>query len=298
MIRLERLRSTPPWEWPPEAKAEILEVLRDAQARDTELAMAAELAGNEVVIDDLLATELLELIKSGSRPEQARASAAIALGPVLETADTDGYDFPEEVPISERKFKALRDALRGLYLDAGVPKEVRRRVLEAAVRAPQDWQQAAVRAAWASDDAEWKLTAVFCMAYVNGFEREILEALRSKDPKIHYEAVVAAGGSAVEDAWDHVVALVGSRKTPKPLLIAAIEAVASIRPEEAGEVIDPLLDSDDEDIAGAAEEALMVAQGIVAGDDGGENDDEEGFEDDDDEESDEDDDGGGEKPLH
>ena len=296
MFRLEKLRSTPPWEWPPEAKAEILEVLRDPKARDTELTLAAELAGNEVVIDDQLATELLELVKRPARPELARASAAIALGPVLESADIEGFDFPEEVPISERKYKAIRDALRSLYLDAAVPKEVRRRVLEAAVRSPQEWQQAAVRAAWASDDAEWKLTAVFCMTYVQGFEREILEALRSKDPKIHYEAVVAAGGSAVDDAWEHVSLLVTSKKTAKPLLIAAIEAAASIRPEEAGELLDSLLDSDDEDIAGAVEEALAVAHGIVTGEEGeGENDDEEGFEEDDEDDADEDE---NDKPLH
>ncbi len=290
MFRLEKLRSSPPWEWPPSAKAEILEVLRDAGAPAAELTLAAELAGNEVVIDDQLAKELLELARSPARPELVRATAAISLGPVLETADTEGFEFPGEVPVAEGTFKAIQDGLRGLYLDAAVPKEVRRRVLEAAVRAPQDWQQAAVRAAWASDDAEWKLTAVFCMAYVNGFESEILQALRSTDPKVHYEAVVAAGGSEVDDAWDHVAALVRAPKTPKPLLLAAIEAASSIRPEEAAVLIEPLLDSEDEDVAVAADEALVMAQGFAGGEVGGVNDDEEPF----DEELDEDDD----KPLH
>lgn len=276
MIRLEKLRTTPPWEWPPDAKAQLLEVLRDEQAKDTELSLAAELGGNEVVIDDELATALIELAKSAGRPEQARAAAAIALGPVLETGDVEGFDFPDEVPISEKRFKTVRDALRSLYLDAAVPKEVRRRVLEAAVRAPQDWQQAPVRAAWASDDAEWKLTAVFCMGYVKGFEREILEALGSQDPRIHYEAVIAAGNSSVDDAWEHVASLV-SKKSAKPLLIAAIEAAASIRPEEAGELIGPFVDSDDAEVASAAEEALMLAEGIAAGEGlTGQNEDEEG----------------------
>ncbi|MGC4116000.1 MAG: hypothetical protein QM765_15725 [Myxococcales bacterium] len=305
MIRLERLRTRPAWEWPPEAKTELLEVLKDPSAKETELVLAAELAGNEVVLDDQLAGELLQLIRDSARPVQARATAAISLGPALETGDTEGFDFPDEVPISEEQFKAVRDALRSLYLDAGVPKEVRRRVLEAAVRAPQDWQQAAVRAAWASKDDEWKLTAVFCMGYLNGFEKEILEALGSKDVKIHYEAVSAAGGAAVDDAWDHVAGLVRSRKTAKPLLLAAIDAVSTIRPEEAGELLEPLLESDDSDIADAAEEALMMAQGIAAGgDDEGVNDDEETpFEDDEededgDEDDDDEDDEDDDKPLH
>jgi len=298
MFRLDKLRSTPPWEWPREAKADILEVLRDPKARAAEVSLAAELGGNEAVIDDELADELIGLVQDGKRAEESRAAAAISLGPVLEIAETEGFDFPEEVPISEKKYKALRDTLRNLYLDAGVPKEVRRRVLEAAVRAPQEWQQAAVRAAYASDDAEWKLTAVFCMSYVRGFEHEILDALQNKDPKMHYEAVVAAGNASVDDAWEHVAGLVRSRKTAKPLLLAAMEAAATIRPEEVEELLERHLDSEDEDLAEAAEEALMLAQGITAGaaDELGE---EEGDEDEDEEEEEEDDDGDDDdRPLH
>ena len=44
-----------------------------------------------------------------------------------------------------------------------------------------------------------------------------------------------------------------------PLLLAAIEAVASIRPEEAPEVLDDLLDSEDEEIA----DAVAGAEGVV-----------------------------------
>jgi hypothetical protein len=44
------------------------------------------------------------------------------------------------------------------------------RILEASVRAPQDRHPDAVRAAYASGDAAWKLTAVFRMADVRGFE--------------------------------------------------------------------------------------------------------------------------------
>jgi hypothetical protein len=43
------------------------------------------------------------------------------------------------------------------------------------------------------------------------------------------------------------------------LLLAAIEAVASIRPAEAREVLGDLLDSDDEEIAEAASEAIDMA---------------------------------------
>jgi hypothetical protein len=52
-------------------------------------------------------------------------------------------------------------------------------VLEASVRAPQDWHLDAIREAYSSTDEAWSLTAVFCMRFVRGFNEQILEALES-----------------------------------------------------------------------------------------------------------------------
>lgn len=65
----------------------------------------------------------------------------------------------------------------------------------------------------------------------------------------------------------HVAALVTSRETDKPLLLAAIDAVASIRPHEAAELLDDLDDSDDEDIVAAVEDAMAMAEGAYGADD-------------------------------
>jgi len=138
---------------------------------------------------------------------------------------------------------------------------VRRRILETSVRAQQAWHQDAVRAAYSSDDEAWRLTAVFCMRFVRGFDAQILEALDSKNPDIHCEAVLAAGNWEVDAAWRHVAALVTSEETDTPLLLAAIDAAASIRPHEAAEILDDLADSDDEDIAAAVHEAMAMAEG-------------------------------------
>ena len=152
--------------------------------------------------------------------------------------------------------------LHTLYADADVPQEVRRRILEASVRAPQDWHPDAISSAYASDDETWKLTAVFCMRFVRGFDEQILAALDSGNPEIHYEAVCAAGNWEVAAAWPHIAALVTSGETDKPLLLAAIEAVASIRPQEAAETLLDLTDADDEDIAEAAYDAMAMARGL------------------------------------
>jgi hypothetical protein len=129
------------------------------------------------------------------------------------------------------------------------------------VRAPQDWHKAAIRDAYSSGDEDWKLTAVFCMQFVRGFDDQILESLDSKNPDIHYEAVCAAGTWEVDAAWPHIVALVTSEETEKALLLVAIEAVASIRPQEAGAILIDLTDSGDEDIVEAAYEAMALAEG-------------------------------------
>jgi hypothetical protein len=50
-------------------------------------------------------------------------------------------------------------------------------------------------------------------------------------------------------AWNHIAALVQDADGPKPLLLAAIGALAGIRPEDALELLKDLADSDDETIA-------------------------------------------------
>lgn len=259
---LKTLKDTPPWDWPEGAGKMFLEILRDDQADESDRLLAAELAGDFTVINDDLVDALLSILLSGVESEELRCKAVISLGPALEHAETDGFEDPSDVPITEQTFHRIQESLRELYMDANVPKNVRRRILEASVRAPQDWHQDAVRAAYSSDDEDWKLTAVFSMRFVRGFGDQILEALESADPDVHYEAVCAAGNWEVDGAWPHITTLVTSKETEKPLLLAAIDAVASIRPREAGGILVDLTDSDDEDIAEAAYEAMAMAEGV------------------------------------
>jgi hypothetical protein len=213
------------------------------------------------VIDDTLAGVLLSILRNADESESLRSRAVISLGPALEHADTAGFEEPDEVPISERTFREVRESLRRLFRDASVPKGVRRRILEASVRAPEEWHRDAIRAAYASGDEDWTLTAVFGMRFVAGFKREILAALESENPDVHYEAVCAAGAWSVEASWPHVATLVTAEDVDKPLRLAAIDAVTSIRPEKAAEILGDLLDSTDEDIVEAVHEALAMAAG-------------------------------------
>jgi hypothetical protein len=259
-MNLKMLLDTPPWDWPRDAGSVFHKILIDRRANKSERLTAAELAGDFTVINDRLADALMTILRSGDEPEQLRAKAAISLGPALEHADIHGFEDPDDAPITERTFRDINDLLHKLYLDSSVPKEVRRKILEASVRAPQDWHQNAIEAACSNGDRDWMLTAVFSMGWVRGFDDQILEALKTADPKIHCEAVIAAGNWELEAAWSHIAALVEGPATPKPLLLAAIDAAASIRPREARETLSDLATSDDEEIAEAADEAIAMAE--------------------------------------
>lgn len=273
---LKTLTEMDSWEWPKETWQLLHGTLVDRQASAADRLIAAELAGDLVVMNDTLAADLLGIIRRAGEQEELRAKAAISLGPVLEDIDTNGFEDPEAICISQSTFRNIRASLHWLYLDEGNPKEVRRRILEASVRASEDWHKDAIKAAYSSGDRDWILTAVFAMQWVRGFNTEILEALKSADFDTHCEAVEAAGNWELDEAWPHVVALVESASTPKRLLLAAIDAVASIRPAEAGMVLLELADSLDEEIAEAANDAMMMAEAAVdLGED--EEDDEQGF---------------------
>ncbi len=259
LIKLQALDQTDPWEWGPGTEDFLLGVLQGDFSDPDGLLLAAHLAGNYVVVNDELVDALLDILGDSKAPEELRGTAAISLGPALEDADMNELDDPDEYDdccISPQMFRKTCKTLASLYRDADIPKLVRRRILEAAVRSPQSWQKDAIRAAYASGDEDWVMTAVFCMGYVKGFEREILAALNSPNPDIHLHAVEAAGNWELDAAWPHVEGLLTSKDTDRELLMFAMDAAAQIKPRLAGKLIKPFAQSKDEEIADAALEAL------------------------------------------
>ena len=251
---------TPPWDWPMDAWRTFARVLADQRASESDRLVAAELAGDFTVINNDLADMLLTIAGSADEPEQLRAKAAISLGPILEHADTDGFEDPDDIPITEATFHNIQNSLEKVYRDKSTPKDVRRRILEASVRAPQTWHQNAIRDAYSSGDSDWVLTAVFSMRWVRGFDDQILQALKSEDPEINYQAVIAAGNWGLDGAWPHIVELLHDAHCSKPLLLAAIGALSGIRPVEARDILEDLAESDDEEIADAVSEALAAIE--------------------------------------
>lgn len=257
-IDMEMLAEMEPWEWPAGARRAIKNVLEDAGAAVEERALAAELGGDLVVMDDEMAGLLVRIVKNAQEPAKVRERAAIALGPVLEECDIDGFDDEmSDTSIEEATFVEIQEALRVVYEDRSTPKGVRRRTLEAAVRAEDEWQDDAIREAYRSTDPEWKMTAVFCMRYVAGFEGQILEALKSKNEDIECEAVRTAASRGLEKAWPHVRRmLVEDGRGDRDILLTAIVAAGELCPGEEQEILEDYLESEDEEVAEAAQDAL------------------------------------------
>jgi uncharacterized protein (UPF0147 family) len=263
---LKILAEIPPWEWPKGVDKTLLATLNDDRADADDRLLAAELASNIPVINDVLIEALLAVLQNTAESEDLRGTAAIALGPALEYADTGGFDDMDEAMVSGPAIDNIQKTLHRLYSDAALPKNVRRRVLEAAIRSPQDWHGDAIRAAWTCKDEDWRLTAVFAMRWVRGFDKQIIEALNSADPEILCEAVLAAGNWGLDEAWPQLSKILKANEVDKELMLTAIEAAVSIRPREAEELLEDLTHADDEDVADAAYEALAMIDGLAEDD--------------------------------
>ena len=264
---LKILENTPPWEWPEDAAQYYLKIISDDQAAESDRCLAAELAGDYTVINDEIAQALLLITGNPHESEKLRAISVISLGTCLTDVDMMGFEDPDDIVISEKTFIKIQETLHKLFMDTNIPTDVRRRILEASVQAPQDWHGEYVDRAFSSGEKTWRLTAVFCMRFIRGFEDQILEALSDKNADIHYHAVCAAGNWAVDAAWPHICELVDSGATDKSLLLAAIDAVINIRPQEAAEILGDLINDDDQEIADAVHEALAMAEGLAEIDD-------------------------------
>jgi hypothetical protein len=259
---IKLLQDIPPWEWPPEADQLLLKMLSNRTADPNDRLLAADLAGDYTVLNDAVSQTLMDIVRDDDEPLDLRSTAVISLGPALEHADMMEFEDENDIIISQETFDQILGHLEDLFKREDLPLELRRRVLEAAVRAPRSWHHEAVQNAFSSEDTDWHRTAVFCMGYIGGFDQQILQSLESSDPLIHYHAVFAAGNWEIEEAWAHVARLVRSDDTEKDLRIAAIGAAAAIRPEEASVLMGDLIDSEDEDIAEAVLEALALAEGL------------------------------------
>jgi len=221
----------------------------------------------EGVIDDEGARRMLRVLTDAGADPKRRAGAAIALGPGLETCDLRMDWDDATVYFAEKTFEEIGRTFHRLYLDASTPKLVRRRILEAAVRAPAEWHAGAIAAAWESGDDEWKLTATFGMGHVPGFEDRLLQVLETDDlsDEMLREALVAAGHREIAAAVPVIARVARDEALETDTRLVAIEALVECGGEEAERTLEALAQGPDRDIAEIAEEAAWELRALHGG---------------------------------
>ena len=215
-----------------------------------------------MLMDDDIARAFLD-VASSDAGEDIRADAIVGLGPIIEEA---GMDFDDEDSgfaldpdlgpgISRETFDSIIREIRALYDDEAQPKLIRRRAFEVLVRDPQPWQSVEIRKHFAGSDPLWKLTAVFGMGYVAGFDKEIAETVESADEQLLYEAIRAASSMEVTEAAGRIQHLATSKGTEHDLRLVSIEALPNVDPGSE-ELLEALARSRDQEIAETAQAAL------------------------------------------
>ena len=273
-MNLRTLKDTPPWDWPEGTGKTLLDILRDDRPSESDLLLATELAGDFTVINDELVDALLSILRSGDRPEEVRGRAAISLGPVLEHADTEAFEDADDLPIAERTFHRIQESLRKLYMDASVPTDVRRRILEASVRASAGLAPGCDPRRLR--ERRRRLEAHRCLLHAL---RSRIRCADSRSARQREPRYPLRGGHC---GWQ-----LGSRTQPGrtsppsspqgrprspccwPRSTPSPASVRTTRPE----LLADLADSDDEDIADAVHEALAMAEGPSGEDENDERDD-------------------------
>ncbi len=229
---------------PRDSLSEADQVLLDALVSDDDEVFAEVADDLFALLDDTLALEIVGLLRKPQATERRRR-LAYALGPVLEAAHDaqstsadaqdalSGNQFMAPSPLTREGVIAVSDALEAIYRDATVPGDVRRAVLETAVRAPADWQEGAVRAAWGSEDEAWRLTAIFAMGHLFSwdFRAELWQAWRSASTLERRQALLAAAERGLVDFLPEATRVSMNDAAVPELRQAAVELLGALGDE-------------------------------------------------------------------
>ncbi len=180
--------------------------------------------------------------------DSVRAAAADGLGRFAMLAELG--------KLSESDAEKVEEALRTAFNKGNEQLNVRRRVLEAISPLSKPQVEEMIRLAYRSDTLEFQVSAVYAMGRNcnPGWLPVLLKELRSPDPQLRFEAVRACTELEAEEAVPHLIEL--TRDGDAEVQISAIEALGQIGGSEAREGLQRCLDSSEEPIRQASQEAL------------------------------------------
>lgn len=203
--------------------------------------------------DDEFASMLLRLLED---PEAlVRAEAALGLGRFLLRAElVDGDD---------ELTREIEAALRRTYQDEGELSEVRGRALEALGVRSEEWVRELIEDAYATGDRRITISAVHAMGRNADLEwlPIVIQEMESDDPEMRFEAAMAAGALADEEAVSPLAALTADEDAE--VQEAAITALGQIGGPAARSVLHTVASEiSDPRVLEAVRDALSEAEFI------------------------------------
>ncbi|TET12996.1 MAG: phycocyanin alpha phycocyanobilin lyase [Dehalococcoidia bacterium] len=150
----------------------------------------------------------------------------------------------------------VEEALLTAFNKGNEQLNVRLRVLEAISPLTKPQVEEMIRQAYRSDSLEFQVSAVYAMGRNcnPGWLPVLLKELRSPDPQLRFEAVRACAELEAEEAVPHLIEL--TCDSDAEVQISAIEALGRIGGGEAREGLQRCLDSSEEVVRQASQEAL------------------------------------------
>ncbi len=178
-----------------------------------------------------------------------REAAAIALGRYVLAGELGDLPMREVTPVVEALLQVVQNSEEDI--------DVRRRALESIAFIDEPHVRDLIEAAYYHPDTRMQVSAVFAMGRSGNtrWASYVLTELESPDPELRYEAALAAGNLELADAIQPLRRLIEEDKDVE-IQLAAIEALGRIGGAEAERILLQLLDSPEDAIAEAAEDAL------------------------------------------
>ena len=184
----------------------------------------------------------------GDAHSSVRAAAATSLGAFALLAEF------EELPVGDAD--KVAKALLTAFNNKDEQMAVRCRALEAVSALSRPQVEEVIRQAYQSGDTEFKASAIFAMG--RNCNRNwlpiLLKELRNTDPQMRFEAARACGELEAEEAVPKLIELI--KDSDSEVRLSAIASLGRIGGNRAKEALHECLDSQDELISEAAQDAL------------------------------------------
>jgi hypothetical protein len=221
--------------------------------------------------------EIQETLVSVSEKDpdiEVQAGAISVMGRFIyegEFVKEDSYSFEDET-IDPKTIAKIRTYLEKIVYDEGQSEIKRRRAMESLSFDPSERDEKMIEHWAKSKSAGLRTSAVFSMgrAGLIKWEETIIRALDDKEKEVRREAVKALGEGCAEDGIKHLKKIIigGDRD----LVLEAILSIGKIGGDDAVDILYTLADSEDEEVAAAAEAAIAETDAF-SGDDEFEDDD-------------------------